>query len=919
MALVGRDEERARIDRLLAEACAERGGALVLRGEPGIGKSALLDHARDNAEATGMQVIRTAGIESDAELAHGGLHQLLHPYLDRLDGLPAPQAAALRTAFGTAEGAAPNRFLVSAGVLALLADLSDEAPLLVVVDDLQWLDRGSAEALLFGARRFAADPIAVLFAVRETSMPFATPGIDTIQLHGLDRRAAARLLEAYAPAIDDMLRARVLQESSGNPLALIEFGSVPRTAAGAPSDTVGPVGALAVPLRVQDAFRGQIAALPEPARRALLVAAADSAAPLSTIVQVLDDLGGGIEDFAPAERAGLVRIGEGIEFRHPLVRSAAYRGEPLPHRLAVHRAYARVATVDADRRAWHLAAATPTPDEAVAAELDGVAERARHRGGAMAVSIAYDRAARLSEDTERRAARVALAAQAAYDGGRPDRAQRLASEALSLSSDPGVRTDAVYVLGAVAYERESPRADAELTLEAARSTVADDPLRTALALYEAGHAARHGAAGDLLQQVAAVLRDLTPPAEWRGVVEALLGWADLAAGRPGPALARMHVPVVDSVGAPLTHAITAAISGLLSGREDEVVPVVEEMLVAAREEGALGWIPYCLGVLAVARLLRGDFADARACIAEGVTVSEELGNRTEALAHRSLEVWLLAVAGEQDACRSLVDRVLPEARNRHRVHADIGTWGTGVLDLAAARYADAVVVLESVCTGPARRDVLVRAVPDLVEAAVRAGTPDRATGPLAEFAAWSAVVDRPVTSGLALRCRALRAPDDEAEQLYLCALRLHEDAAGGYDLARTRLVHGEWLRRRRRRTEARAQLGAALAGFEDIGAVLWADRARTELAALGEQGLGRRGAGPLNRLTPQELQVVRLAAAGSTNKEIAAQLFLSPRTVGYHLYNAYPKLGVAARGDLAGLVAEERDPATPHPEPGHRD
>lgn len=918
MALVGRDGESARIDRLLAGARADRGGALVVRGEPGIGKSALLEHAAQRAEATGMRVIRGAGIESDAELAHGGLHQLLRPHLSRLDALPAPQAAALRTAFGLAEGEAPNRFLVSAGALALLADLSDEAPLLVVVDDLQWLDRGSAEALLFAARRFAADPVALLFAVRETSMPFATPGVDTIPLHGLDARESARVLDAHAPGIDDLLRARVLEESAGNPLALIELGAVPRSADGAPSDTVGPVGALAAPLRVQDAFRGQIAALPEPARRALLVAAADSAAPLGTIVRVIEDLGGAIADLAPAESAGLVRISERIDFRHPLVRSAAYRGEPLPQRLAVHRAYARVTAGDADRRAWHLAAATPTPAETVAAELDGVAERARHRGGAMAVSIAYDRAARLSEDGERRAARVALAAQAAYDGGRPDRAQRLASEALSLSGDAGVRADATYVLGAVAYERESPRADAELTLAAARSTLDDDPLRTALALYEAGHAARHGAAGDLLQEVAAVLRDFTPPEEWRGVVDALLGWAELADGRPGLAVARMRPPGTDG-GGPLTHAITAAITGLLTAREDEVVPVVEAMLDAARAEGALGWIPYCLGVQALARLLRGEFADARACVAEGAAVSEELGNRTEWLAHRSLEVWLLAVAGEQEACRALAERVLPEARSRHRVDADIGTWGIGVLDLAAARYADALIALESVCTGPARRDVLLRAVPDLVEAAVRVGAPERAAAPLGEFAAWAGAVGRPVTDGLALRCRALLAPDDEAEDLYLGALRLHEDAAGGYDVARTRLAHGEWLRRRRRRTEARAQLGAALAGFEDIGAVLWAERARTELAALGDSGAGRRSAGPLNRLTPQELQVVRLAAAGGTNKEIAAQLFLSPRTVGYHLYNAYPKLGVAARGDLAGIVAQEHGPVGPHPEPGHRD
>ena len=478
MSLVGRDDELRRIDRLLADARAERSGALVVRGEAGVGKSVLLDRAVSAAGSEGFQVVSGIGVESDSELAYGGLHQLLFPHLDRLAALPVPQAAALRGAFGLAESGEANRFLISAGTLALLADLAEEAPLLCVVDDLQWFDQGSAEALLFAARRFEADPIAMLFAVRETSMPFETPGLEALQLSGLGAQDAARVLDGHAPELADPLRARVLEESAGNPLAIIELGTTRRETDDVDlSDPAGAVGTLPVSVRVQELFRRQIADLPDATRRALLVAAADSTAPLETVLRVVEAFGGAAADLAPAERATLVRIGGRVAFRHPLVRAAAYRGEPLHRRVEVHRAYADALTADteADRRAWHLAAAATAPDEAVAVELEGVAERARHRGGAMAVSVAYERAGRLSVDPELKARRIARAAQAAFDAGKPDRAARLAAEALSLTADPGIRAEAIYAQGAVAYERTSPRIDAELTIEAGALVRDTDP------------------------------------------------------------------------------------------------------------------------------------------------------------------------------------------------------------------------------------------------------------------------------------------------------------------------------------------------------------------------------------------------------------------------------------------------------------
>ncbi|MBC9715239.1 AAA family ATPase [Streptomyces sp. TRM66268-LWL] len=907
MLLVGREVEQARVERLLADACAARSGALGLRGAPGIGKSVLLDHAVSLAEAKGMRVVRGAGIESDYELAYGGLHQLLFPYLDRLDALPAPQATALRRAFGLDEGDDANRFLIAAGTLSLLADLAEDAPLLCVVDDLQWLDQGSAEAMLFAARRFVADPVAVLFAVRDTALPSAVAGVEVVDLSGLAASDAGRLLDGHAPELPVRARTRVLAESGGNPLAIIEFGASRLAARDVDeSDPAGQVGPLPVTRRVQEAFRQQIVELPEATRRALLVAAADTAAPLATILHVIETLGGAADDLAPAERDRLVRIDSRIAFRHPLVRAAAYQDAPLHQRIEVHRAYAEAlrADADADRRAWHLAAATTQPDEAVAAELEGVAERAWHRGGAMAVCAAYERAGRLSADRELKARRIARSSQAAFDAGKADRAARLAAEALALTTDTGVRADAIYTRGAVEYERTSPRADAELTLEAAALVRDSDPERAALTLYEAAHAARHGAAHDLVQQAAELMRGFSPPEHWAPVVAALVGWAELFAGRPEPAVGPMRDLHTATRGGAhdLMQRITAAFGGLMIADEDAVAAGTEDMLAEVRAGGALGWVPYTLNVLAVARLLRGEFVDARACVAEGVSVSDELGNTTESLAHRSVQVWLHAVAGDEARCRALAEEVLPRARARHRVNAEIAAWGLGMLDLSARRFGDALDRLEQVSRGPASRDLLVRAVPDLVEAAVRCGVPERAQGPLAAFGHWAEHVDRPVATGLVLRCRALLAGDGEADALYAEALRLHERNGGPYERARTQLVYGEWLRRRRRRAEARGHLAAAASAFERLGAQLWAERARGELAAFGERGDEPQHSGPLTLLTPQELQVVRLAAAGQTNKEIAAQLFLSPRTVGHHLYKAYPKLGVTGRAELGDLV-----------------
>ncbi|PRX46951.1 regulatory LuxR family protein [Prauserella shujinwangii] len=902
--LVGRHDERARIDRLLAGAREGHGGALVVAGEAGIGKSALLRHARESAH--GMLVLPGMGIESEAELPFGVLHQVLLPYLDRLDALPEPQAAALKTAVGLAGAPEVSRFLVGAGTLTLLAELATERPVLCLVDDAQWLDQGSLDALLFAARRLRADPVAIVFAVRDTAVAVPAPGIATLRLTGLSRAASAAVLEAHSPGLRAPARDRVLDDARGNPLAIIEWGAAQRLGRSDPADHIAP---LPVTGRVQETFRAQIAALPAATRLLLLSAAADSAEDLDLVLRVGRRFAAAVSDLAPAERADLITVRtDRLIFRHPLIRSAAYRSAPHHQRLAVHQALAEelAGAGEADRRAWHLAAATTGPDEKVAAELEQAALRARHRGDAMAVSAAFDRAGRLSTDNERKARRLGEAANAAYDAGKPDRAVRLAAEVALRTDDPGVLAGSLHLRAQVEYERTSPAADAALALQAAELVLDHDPGRAALILTEAVVAARHAGAHDLVRQGVRHLRDLRLPAgsDLERAAHAQAGWSALFDGAPHRAADAM-APFVRAARDRRSHyilRIVAGFSGLMLADDDAAIAVTTSLLAEARAAGALLWVPYSLEILGLAQLLRGGFVDAETHVAEGVSMAEELGMDTQLAVLKAIAVWLAAVRGDESGCHALADEVLPRLTTRHPVNAALARWGVGMLDLSAGRCGDALRTLTEVCSGAASRDVLVRAVPDLVEAAVRLGETGLARERLTEFGRWAEHVATPVARGLLLRCRALLADADGAEDSFVDALRIQHERAGPFDAARTRLLYGEWLRRRRRRADAHTHLTATLATFERLGAPGWAARARAELAALGERPVARPGAAdPLQRLTPQEVQVVRLAAAGYSNKQIGSQLFLSPRTVGHHLYKAYPKLGVSKRIELAQL------------------
>ncbi|MGV9379686.1 helix-turn-helix transcriptional regulator [Nonomuraea sp. NPDC003707] len=962
--VLGRTAERARIDDLLASARAGRRGALLITGEAGIGKTVLLDYAA--AAAADLRVLRGAGIESEAELPFAGLRLLLCPYLDRLGTLPGPQAAALRTAFGLDEATVGDRFLIGAATLSLLSELSGDRPLVCLIDDTQWFDRASLDALLFAARRLHADPIAMIFAARSgdgdapprqagpcvrpaplagdsASVSFATPvpGLDVLRLSALDQESATSLLDAHARGLAGPLRERVLAESRGNPLAVIELATMLNALQD--NDRSAPLLPAAGP--VQDAFQAQIAGLPAAVRLLLLIAAADDTGSLQMILRVGTLLGVSAADLEPAERARLLVLSDGLSpggsvtFRHPLIRAAAYQVAPHAGRVQVHEAFARAlgGEYDADRRVWHLAAATPGPDEEVAAELERAARRAGRRGGVTAMMSAFERAAQLSTDETRRAWRLIAAARAAYEAGLPDRAVELADQAAGMPDratgsvdralgltnrnagsavrapqpadrparpyrDPSVTAEAAWIRAQVEYERGSPAVAAALALDGATSIAATDPERAVSILTEAVWYARDAGDHDLVRQCAALLETVETGAP---VVAGLIGFRHLYDGRPDvgvPPMRELAGAARQGKADGFVERLIAGFAGMLVAEDEIATEVLESLVADVREQGAVGRLTYALEPLAIVQLLRGRFMDADAGVTEAVSLATDLGHDLQVVVLNAIAAWLAAVGGDEISCRSLAAGVL-EHRTRHPTDAALASWALGLLHLAGGRFDEAAARLDEVCGGPARHDFLIRAVPDHVEAAVRAGLPEQAARHLPALSDWAEQTGRPHAIALARRCAALLADEDASAGHFTAALELHERDPRRYDEARTRLAYGGWLHRHRRHTEAKDQLADALGAFERLGARTWASRARAELSALGERPSAHpRALDPLARLTPQELQVVRLAAAGMSDREIAARLFLSPRTVGHHLYKAYPKLGVTRRGDLAQLV-----------------
>ncbi|MFH9349110.1 ATP-binding protein [Kitasatospora sp. NPDC017646] len=927
--LYGREHEQAAVDGLLAQARNGRSGALLLRGEAGIGKTALLDDAVARA-GQAFRVIRAAGVEYEAELPFAGLSLLLAPGLDRLDVLPGPQRRALEAAFGLGDGPAAagpaaaepaaaepaagpgDRLLVGLATLGLLAELAAEQPLLCVIDDVQWLDRASLDALLLAARRLQAEGVALLLAARtEGTAPAERQlGLPEILVTGLAEADATRVLtERAGPDLPAAVRDRLLAEAAGNPLALTELP----VATGPQAHTSG---GLPLTSRLLIAFHGQVTGLPPAAQTLLLVAAAEESGELDVVLPAASALGVGAEHLTPAEESGLVTVtpDRRIAFRHPLLRSAILQRAPHHQRLTVHRTIAE-ALPEGDRRTWHLALAATAPDAALADSLERTAVRAGRRGG-HGGAAAYERAARLTPDREGATRRLVLAAEAATEEGELVRAEALADEAAARTDNPLAHALLDHVRATAHFWRGSyPTAyrlllDAALAVDhAAVDDAAVEPAHAARMLVQAFHAAWYAGeepVADVLDRLAALPLAADDPLAplARYLPAAVLP----ALGRPAAALppAREAVEAARRAGAESPADLVQLCGAtLVLGRDEETVELGGELVAEARAKGSLGVMPTLQFFLAEAELFHGRHADAELTAIEALDLAQDTGQHQWVSQLSALLAYLAALDGRTERCTDLATTALattgPQTAAPAAGHPWV-QWALALLDLGQGRAAGAADRLHALTTGPHRHHVsATRAVPDLVEAAVRLGTPERAAEPYERFARWTAAADRPWAEALRLRCQALLGPDELAEPAYRAALDLHATTHRPFEHARTALLYGEWLRRTRRRTDARPHLTAALEAFDRLAAHPWSTRARTELSATGTPA-PQAPHTPLNSLTPQELQIARLAAQGLTNRDIAAQLFLSPRTVAHHLYKAYPKLGITSRTALPTVL-----------------
>ncbi|SEL25859.1 helix-turn-helix transcriptional regulator [Nonomuraea pusilla] len=886
--LHGREREQQALGRLLAEAASGRGGAVVVLGEPGGGKSALLRWASSNQR---FRVLGCTGVESEAELPFAALQSLLSGAMGHLPGVPGPQAEALRAALGLAAPGCDNRFLVGLATVSLLAELAADGPVLCLVDDAQWLDRPSAEALAFAARRLAAEKVFLLFAAREGA---ALAGVPELALKRLDPMAARALLAEHAPGLPAHVRDRVLTEADGNPLALLEL---PKTDDGDPRR-------LPLSHRLQDAYRRRIAKLPAPTRDALLVAAAEESGALAATLRAMAGLGLTADALAAAEVEGLIAVEEQkVSFLHPLIRTAAYRGAPFTDRLAAHAALADALADDPDRAAWHRAAAATGPDEEVAADLEAAALRARRRSGHATAVAALERAARLTFEEPERARRLALAAEIAVDAGLPDRARHLAGQALRLTEDARMLARVSTVRARVESEHGSLRTVHKVLVAAAGQVAPLDPDAAASMLADAARAS--WSAGDPVRVAQAHrMLEALPQDPTRSKLADSIGGAlklhsgDATEAADGVALLREHV--VQGRNGPPGLRLNVALQALLTGDYDDTRDIMADLAEESRASGAVGWLPAVLCTLATAEINLGRHRDAIQSAGEALRIAEDTGQPSRVAHAEALLAYVAAVRGDEPGTRPAEQSLRRLPAHDNALVAAWCEWALALLDLGHSRYEAALDRLETAARGPIRHvGPGVHFAADQVEAAVRLGRPERAAEPLARLERWATAARLPWEDGLVLRCRALVTADGT---LYARALELQGEARP-FERARTELLYGEWLRRERHKVESRTHLREALERFERLGAVPWAEHARAELRAAGESSAPA-AADAVAQLTPQELQVVRLAATGATNKEIAARLFLSPKTVGHHLYRAFPKLGISTRTELARLSLE---------------
>jgi DNA-binding CsgD family transcriptional regulator len=898
--LPGRGGECERLDGLLERVRTGTSGVLVLRGEAGIGKTALLEYLTDRA--AGYRLARAAGVQAEMELAFAGLHHICAPLLDGLDRLPAPQRDALRVAFGLQEGDQPSRFLVALAVLGLLAEAAEAQPLVCLVDDAQWLDRASAQALAFVARRLLAEPIAMVFAVREPVDADALAGLPELRVEGLADQDARSLLASVVPGIlDERVRDRILAETRGNPLALTELPR--RLTPAALAGGFGLPDARPLAGRIEQSYLELVQSLPADTQLLLLTAAADPVGDASLLWRAAGALGIATDAGGPAESAGLLEFGLRVEFRHPLVRSAVYRSAPARDRREVHRALATATDpqVDPDRRAWHRAHATAGTDEAVADEMQRSAGRARRRGGLAATAAFLQRATELTPDPAVRVERALAAAQAKLDVGDPGAAPDLllAAEAAPLDAHQEARL--VRLRASIAFARRRGSDAPPLLLDAARRLAPHDPAQAREAYLEAIVATLY--AGRL--GVGPGVRELAEAARFAPAAASPPAAADLLLD----ALVTRFTHGYAAAVAPLSTAVAAcaeqeAVQWLSLGCrlaqdlwDDGLWEALSASSVrAAREAGMLSRLPVAATHRAALHVHAGEFGAATALVEE----SDAITQVTEGAPVKYGAMLLAAWRGDVAAAQELFEPARREATERGEgMGLGVLEWATALMHNARGRHGEALEAAQRSCEHY-YVGIFGWALAELIEAAVRERRIDVASPALARLTERTRSSGTEWALGAEAVARAL-VHDDEAA--YVESIERLAGTRIAVGLARSRLLYGEWLRRENRRAEARDQLRAAHAGFSRIGAEAFAERARLELHAAGE-AVRRLDAEPRDVLTSQEAQVARMARDGRTNPEIGAQLFISPKTVEYHLRKVFRKLDVSTRRELREALAD---------------
>ena len=888
---------------------AGEGQALVVRGEPGVGKTVLLDYLAGRATRSGCRVVRAAGVQSELELAFAGLHQLCAPMLEHAESLPEPQREALRTAFGLSAGPVPDRFLVGLAVLGLLSETAGERPLICVIDDMQWLDHASAQALGFAARRLAADPVGLVFAARAPGQDAA--GLPELAVEGLAERDARELLESVLTGpLDARVRDRVIADTHGNPLALLELprGLTPAQLTGG----FGPSGAVPLDGRIEESFGRQLATLPAQTRRLVQLAAADPTGDPVLVWRAAGWLAIGAGAAGPAEEAGLAEFGARVRFRHPLVRSAAYRSASAQTRQELHGALAEVTdpAADPDRRAWHRAQAAPGPDEEVAAELEQSAGRAQRRGGLAAAAAFLERSAGLTLDPARRAQRALAAAQAKYRAGALDAARFLLAMAQAGPLDELQRARGDLLRVQIAFASSHGRDAPPLMLSAAKQLEALDVGLARETYLEALTAALFvgrlsPAVGDVARAARMAPAPLAPARASDLLLDglALLVAEGYAAGTPALRRALLAFRGQDISAEEGLSWLWLAGRAAMAVWDDETWHILASRHVKlARDVGALSELPLAVRSRILLHAHAGELEEGAALIAEAEAVADATGSQLGPYG----ALGVAAFRGREAEATELIQAAMDDVTSRGEGRGVTSQYAAAVLYNGLGYYDKALAAAELMCEYD-DIGVLGWSLTELVEAAVRSGQPARASDALQRLSAMTRASGTDWAVGTEARSRALLSEGQTAENCYREAIERLGRTRMRPAVARAHLLYGEWLRREDRRRDARAELRTAHGLFTTMGIEAFAERARRELLATGDT-VRKPTVETVSELTAQEAHIARLAVEGRTNAEIGAQLFLSTRTVEWHLGKVYTKLAIGSRRELRRALGSLKKP-----------